>query len=419
MGLDEIFLGSLLSSALRDLPVPNKTCRHGIRPVRGLDLASLLPSLAFMDLALTGELTTVLVLLSLFLKAWSSFLIKCNLIPKTGKSKAALFDIERSSGRILSAVASEPRHPNGPGSLRHSWRPMLEMITQYLTLLPVSICPHLISPHCLPSVCSWDRLQEASESYEGIACASLGVCFVFFSDRVLLYSPGWPGTWCLAQVGLKLTKIVCFCPLSSGIKACRYHHAWPSLVFSNTWFLKVALENVARRTMKAEEEAAAAHQPVPKQGYEAGASALRQRTRLFPSPTCLHSEVAQMCRLSASPFTPLQCPVGLHALPRRAGQQIRNSGSWSPGEPAGALNVVPAEPAPSLPEFRLPCPPPSPVAKCELLGSFLRQSWSFFLSVFSKTFWNPHPLCSGQVVQRFLQWANVPCFLHCVEGSRD
>ena len=50
----------------------------------------------------------------------------------------------------------------------------------------------------------------------------LFVCFwfLFFRDRVSLYSPGGPGTHFVDQAGLELRNLTAFAPQVLGLKAC-------------------------------------------------------------------------------------------------------------------------------------------------------------------------------------------------------
>ena len=59
------------------------------------------------------------------------------------------------------------------------------------------------------------------------------VClFVFFRDRVFLYSPGCPGTHFVDQVGLKLRNLPASASQGLGLKACTTT-AQPELIFKN------------------------------------------------------------------------------------------------------------------------------------------------------------------------------------------
>jgi hypothetical protein len=51
--------------------------------------------------------------------------------------------------------------------------------------------------------------------YRVCVCVCVCVCpsFLFFEDTVFLCSPGWPRTWYIEQVGLKLTEIFLLLPL--------------------------------------------------------------------------------------------------------------------------------------------------------------------------------------------------------------
>jgi hypothetical protein len=72
-------------------------------------------------------------------------------------------------------------------------------------------------------MCHWyqsKRLDEYDKSFEQsyfLCCCCL---FVFFRDRVFLYSPGCPGTHFVDQVGLKLRNLPASASQGLGLKAC-------------------------------------------------------------------------------------------------------------------------------------------------------------------------------------------------------
>jgi hypothetical protein len=65
-------------------------------------------------------------------------------------------------------------------------------------------------------------LSEMASCYAVFISIDWLIDWLFFWDRVSLYSPGCPGTHFVDQAGIKL-RSACLCLPSAGIKGVRYH----------------------------------------------------------------------------------------------------------------------------------------------------------------------------------------------------